>query len=181
MGIVEHNNDVIFFSGRDPYPNVRFDLNSYSITNGQPWDGVSFSGRTITVKAGRHKTKPVAEWFKKQFPGADALRLAGAGAWGDLPTNDAYPEELNFAIRGTLSLGIASGMVVLPNVVLGQGSWSTENNWWITGAGMTYNWNSELNPKRVLGATMHGTQNGRTVNVQFEWNAASNQFPFTVS
>ncbi|MGN6104775.1 MAG: hypothetical protein ACTHU0_06720, partial [Kofleriaceae bacterium] len=107
-----HDNDVLFYSGQDPHPNVRFDLDSHSITDGQPWGGMSYSGRTITVRAGRHASQSVANWFNAQFSGAAALRQAGAGAWGTLPTNDFHPGGLNFAIRGTLSLGLASGTVV---------------------------------------------------------------------
>lgn len=175
------SNDVLFYSGQDPHPTVRFDLDSHSITDGQPWGGVSCSGRTITVRAGRHGSQSVARWFNGQFSGAAALRQAGAGAWGTLATNDFHPEDLNFAIRGTLSLGLASGTVVLPNFVLGQGHWGSENNWWITAPGMTLNWDSPTNPHRVMGTSMQGTQNARTVVVNFIYQNSPNQFPFKVS
>ena len=47
---------------------------SYSITSGQPYGGLSCSGDTITIMAGRDNSKGVATSFKSGLTGGNGLR-----------------------------------------------------------------------------------------------------------
>lgn len=96
---------------------------AYSITSGQPWEGVSAqttsSGLSITAQAGRHDSSGPAQWFTQ-----NSSAMVGGNSYS------ASPSELNFAFSGTLTLNGADY-----DVVIGQGSNGEGNNWWIGGEG----------------------------------------------
>lgn len=113
----------------------------YSVTAGQPWQGVTgcpsaVDNCTITVMAGRNKTTPVAQWFTQNAPTAYCTGDCGG----------SQPSELNFAFTGTITINSSSYPITL-----GQGSSSPGvNNWWFGGSGWTYQkvgeWNSLVTP-----------------------------------
>lgn len=97
----------------------------YSITSGQPWGGVigcsaPVNNCTITVNAGRSTSTEVAQWFAQNAPIAVCTSECGGGG---------MPNELNFAIAGTISTGTATYPITI-----GQGSNGAGlNNWWLGG------------------------------------------------
>ncbi len=113
----------------------------YSITDGQPWGGVTtgpggeFPGEfQITAQAGRHGSSGPAQWFLSQ-----AQYMIGGDTW-----EATVPSDLNFAFSGLLTMTCSSapcgsapvGISNYP-IVIGQGSTGTSNNWWIGGQGWT--------------------------------------------
>ncbi len=105
---------------------------NYSITDGQPWNGVSTTtnneGATITVKAGRKKSTEVAEWFEKAIKNGSAIGCQ---------TIDKLPKKLNFACKGTMSFTHGGNSYVGEDIVIAQGSTTgARNNWWIGGPNM---------------------------------------------
>ena len=107
---------------------VDFQERDHSISTGQPYGGVSIKGSdTVIIKAGRHKTAQVAHWFHDAINGGGAIALT---------YGDTSPKELNFAVRGTLTLVINGVTYTAQNFVLAQGS-SEGNNWWLGSAQMS--------------------------------------------
>ena len=106
---------------------------SYKITSGQPWGGVTTQNQlSINAMAGRQNSTDPADFF-------NTLRQ-GAAFTG----SDPGPNDLNFAFSGvfTISANQFSGSPVPIgnyNILLGQGSdGAGVNNWWISGPGFTY-------------------------------------------
>ncbi len=106
-----------------------FDVTEYSISDGQPYDGVTVSGDDkLNVKAGRHGSDKVAKWFKQ---------IADTGVVAACDTDDSYPNKLNFAIYGTLTFESAEKTWVVKNVLFAQGhNARSRNNWWVGGPKM---------------------------------------------
>ncbi|KAF0813913.1 hypothetical protein IGB42_01592 [Andreprevotia sp. IGB-42] len=124
----QHDNDFTFnFPG---LTQVGFQERDHSISSGQPYGGVSIkNNNTVTIKAGRHKTSQVAHWFDDVVQGGGGIALT---------YSDTSPEELNFAVRGTLTLVINNVTYTAQNFVLAQGSTTTGgNNWWLGSAQMS--------------------------------------------
>ena len=123
----QHNNDVFFtINGLKSF---NFQETAHSITNGQPYGGVTSGIRSgkgaITVKAGRKGSTDVANWFKQEV---------GAGQTLVCDSKGTYPDKLNFAVEGTLTIGSVSGKTVTcDNVIVAQGHFGTTNNWWMGG------------------------------------------------
>jgi len=121
---------------------VEFDLNgvtafnfvesSNSITSGQPYggttSGVNDEQGWIDIKAGRQGSAAVAQWFAGQV---------GAGQTAVCDSTGNLPEELNFAVSGTLTFTLSTNQTyVCGNLVIGQGHFTGVNNWWIGGPNM---------------------------------------------
>jgi hypothetical protein len=123
----QHNNDVFFaINGLQSFS---FAETAHSITSGQPYggvtSGVSGGKGKITVKAGRKGSTQVADWFKQQV---------GAGQTLVCDSKGTYPDKLNFAVEGTLTIGEVNGRTVeCDNVIVAQGHFATTNNWWMGG------------------------------------------------
>jgi hypothetical protein len=120
-------------SAHDNYANfpgatsVNFNVTMHSITSGQPYEGVRFSGSTLDIKAGRKGSAgPVADF-------STGVTLANAiGLETEWPHITQLPKELNFMIKGTLSFTFSSGNThYCEDMRLGQGHHGTDNNWWI--------------------------------------------------
>ena len=120
MGIKIHDNEFIF--NIEGLSDVSFTEKDHSISHGQPYDGVICHGKTLVVKAGRHKTSDVAKWF---------INSAGSGGMIAKTFNDRQPSELNFAVRGKLTLKVNGIVHTIDDFLLGQGSYGNHNNWWI--------------------------------------------------
>ena len=127
MSTTEHDNDFTFVI--PGLSKVGFQERDHSISSGQPYGGVSVKGTTVTIKAGRHKTSQVADWFDSAVKGGGGIALT---------YGDTSPDELNFAVRGTLTLVINNVTYTAQNFVLAQGSTTTGgNNWWLGSAQMS--------------------------------------------
>ena len=114
-----HDNYVSF----DGVSSVQFSETSHSITDGQPYGGVAFSDNWLDVKAGRHESSEVADDFNDGITGDKALGLC--------TMSDSLPEELNFAVFGTLTIGSTD----CQEIRLAQGHRPPGiNNWWLAGA-----------------------------------------------
>ncbi len=108
---------------------LSFEVTAHSISDGQPYDGVHVEGDDqLNVRAGRHGTVPVAQWFRDQ---------AGSGVVTACSTSDTYPDELNFAVIGTLTFESADKTWVVKEMLLAQGhNLLGGNNWWVGGPHM---------------------------------------------
>ena len=93
MGIKIHDNEFIF--NIEGLSDVSFTEKDHSISHGQPYEGVTCHGKTLVVKAGRHKTSDVSHWFMNNTHGGGVIAKT---------FNDHQPAELNFAVRGKLTL-----------------------------------------------------------------------------
>ena len=126
------DNYVQFFqddgkSSGPPVQSVQFDETSHSITQGQPYEGVSsVDGYKLDVRAGRHGSEEVAQDFNA---GITLNNAVGAGA----SKHDHLPAELNFAVFGNLSVTIDGATRACQEMRIAQGHRPLENNWWIAG------------------------------------------------
>ena len=121
----EHDNWVYLLRWADNVQ-LAYEEIDHSITSGQPWGGVttgvSDQNWGIDVKAGRHTSSSVANWFRSHASAATCANWpSGCPDW---------PSELNFAITGTITIN-GTGYPV----TIGQGSVGLHNNWWIGGPG----------------------------------------------
>src|ERR1700761_5308593 len=128
-----------------------FTLKEYRVTQGQPYGGVSDSIDTakhyasIYVLAGRKKSEPVADWFFREIAIGEAL---GSGV-----KVGRMPAELNFAIKGDLTIAAGDTQLFCKDVVLAQGHSGPFNNWWVGGPHMKY---TEESKRTLLVQTCDG-------------------------
>ena len=128
----EHPNDFTFkMLG---ITDAKFEITSHKITKDQPWSGLSEitcndKGCKLIIKAGRQKSKEVANWFKDEVRGGAAI---GCGSY------DVLPGELNFACKGTFSFKHRNQWYSGQDLVLAQGrNARSRNNWWVGGPNMS--------------------------------------------
>lgn len=132
LAVTMRDNEVFFdIAGLETFS---FQEADHSIHSKQPWGGVSANvsrpggqGR-ILVKAGRKASSFVAAWFRN---------AVGAGQTAVCDSRGTFPDELNFATRGTLQFSAGGHTFTCGNFVVGQGHFATANNWWIGGPKMT--------------------------------------------
>ena len=114
-----HDN-YAYFIGAD----IDYEMDMYDVTEGQPFDHVSFEGNTLDVVAGRKKSNIVASVMSNGLGVTNFIGLKS--------TFQSIPSELNFAIFGTMTFTLPSGKVVeCPDFRIGQGNHQHTNNWWI--------------------------------------------------
>ena len=122
----EHDNDV--YIQATGVTSCNFEVTNYSITEDQPYSGVSAymedNQCKITVKAGRKGSDEVADWFYAQVDTGNAVACDSSGP---------MPDELNFAVEGVLTLERGGETVMCDNVILAQGHYTGSNNWWLGG------------------------------------------------
>jgi hypothetical protein len=104
---------------------------SYSITSGQPYGGLSCSGDTITIMAGRDNSKGIATSFKSGLTGGNMF--CSDGSCG------STPDKLNFYVTMDLTIGVGGQELTLKSLRVGQGHYTFTNNWWIGGPQCTSN------------------------------------------
>lgn len=109
-----HNNEIQF-EAQSSDLEVSFAYNDeYIVSDGQPFDGVTCKSEgemlTITIKAGRHGTSRCADWFTSFVNGENSRMIHTSGG-------DNKPDNLNFAIKGTLTINDNDF-----EICLGQGS-----------------------------------------------------------
>lgn len=127
----QHDNDVFFaIAGVTQFD---FAETAHSVSSGQPYGGtsskVSKAGAEaqIVVKAGRHGTSQVADWFKTQVGSGQTLVCDSKGT---------FPDKLNFAVKGTLKMTVGDKKITCQDVLVGQGHFGANNNWWMGGPNM---------------------------------------------
>merc|ERR1719295_65588 len=125
----EHDNKV-YFNCNNIY-NFSFVMSDHIVSHGQPWDGVTSSSQEnkgeLIAKAGRHGTSDVAKWFESRLNGGQAVGINSG--------ETSAPSNLNFAFIGNMSFVLEGKEYQLNNVVIGQGHYTTANNWWFGGEG----------------------------------------------
>eukprot|EP00486_Rosalina_sp_Unknown_P001431 CAMPEP_0201573276 /NCGR_PEP_ID=MMETSP0190_2-20130828/17021_1 /ASSEMBLY_ACC=CAM_ASM_000263 /TAXON_ID=37353 /ORGANISM="Rosalina sp." /LENGTH=207 /DNA_ID=CAMNT_0048000023 /DNA_START=42 /DNA_END=665 /DNA_ORIENTATION=+ len=134
-----HDNIVKFTSKTGPITfkysptNSPADGKDHIKTSGQPFEGVTSNNNSvpqsdgsIDVIAGRKGDKDNAKWFKTNLQDGVAL-------YSTSNNDPSVPDKLNFAIYGKLIFGLSGVEYTLNDVVIGQGHFSTTNNWWIGG------------------------------------------------
>ncbi|EPF2927911.1 hypothetical protein ACSL9C_000748 [Vibrio navarrensis] len=131
----EHIN--VFKFDIDGLSDVSFEETEHCITKGQPYHGVVCTkpkekqNVTIEIRAGRKKSHEVARWFMEQTHKQESL----GGGIAHTYTDD-YPRELNFAVRGNLTLTVFGIKYTAKDIILAQGSNPTSNDWWLGSANM---------------------------------------------
>jgi hypothetical protein len=127
-----HANEVFF--AMPGLQGFTFTATSHSVTKGQPYkpgtSRVDKPGQgVIVVNAGRSKSEDVATWFMGKVASGQTLACDSKGS---------APRELNFAVLGTLTLELnGQSPIVCEDVVIGQGSFGLNNNWWMGGKNMS--------------------------------------------
>ncbi len=100
---------------------------SYSVTSGQPFGGLSCSGNTITIMAGRHNSEGVATSFKSGLTGGNMLCSDGVCGLG------STPDDLNFYVDMDITMTVNGEERTLKSFRVGQGHYFLHNNWWLGG------------------------------------------------
>ncbi len=127
-----HANEVFF--AMPGLQGFTFTETSHSVTKGQPYKGVTSSvdkkGQgVIVVNAGRSGSKEVATWF---------MGNVGSGQTLVCDSKGSAPDKLNFAVLGTLTLQLAGqSPIVCEDILIGQGHFGVNNNWWMGGKNMS--------------------------------------------
>ena len=80
----------------------------------------------LDVRAGRHGTAEVAQYFNADITGDNALGIATS-------KDPALPSELNFAVSGTLTVATDQSTMGCPDMKIAQGHHVGVNNWWMAG------------------------------------------------
>jgi hypothetical protein len=125
VDVTEHDNWVYLLPWADNVP-LSYEQADHAITSGQPWGGIVTGVQDTTwgidVKAGRHASSSVANWFHSHASAATCANWpSGCPDW---------PSDLNFAITGTITINGTNYPITI-----GQGSVGPHNNWWIGGPG----------------------------------------------
>jgi hypothetical protein len=152
-----HANEVFF--AMPGLQGFTFTETAHSVTTGQPYKGVTSkvdkAGQgVIVVNAGRSGSKEVATWFMENVASGQTLACDSKGS---------APDKLNFAVRGTLTLQLVgqASPIVCEDVLIGQGHFGVNNNWWMGGPNMSGTHVS------ISGATVQRcTQKGNLLGVE---------------
>ena len=135
VGVTVRDNHVVFGPAtdtKDSIKTVRFEWdNGYSITSGQPWEGVNIATldtlytsqkyTDMNIRAGRQGSNPPLVWFNKRSGDVDVI--SNEKSWGEI-------DSLNFAISGYLIINDDRYLVTV-----GQEGFGGANGWWVGGQG----------------------------------------------
>ena len=105
---------------------VDFNETSHSVSEGQEYEGIFTLGYYLDVRAGRHETAEVAQYFNSGITPDNALGL-------DTKSDPPLPSELNFAVSGNLSVAMHNTTSVCQEMKIAQGHHGSTNNWWVAG------------------------------------------------
>ena len=99
-----------------PVQSVQFDETSHSITQGQPYEGVSTLGYYLDVRAGRHESEEVAQRFQCWFNSRQCLGFEHI--W------PAYPPTIRAQLCGFCNVSVTINDVtrVCPEMRIAQGT-----------------------------------------------------------
>lgn len=123
-----HANTVTINDPSNSIANMTYVKNSFQITSGQPATlPPVFTHQnnvfTVTMNCGRSTSTPVAASFNTASGGAGREYADGGGS---------TPEQLNFWFSLNFQMQSNQGQNVTNIVInIGQGNYSTTNNWWI--------------------------------------------------
>jgi hypothetical protein len=127
LDVTEHDNWVLMIPDWGT-ATLSFTLSDHDITSGQPWDGVSTGNQGgtwgIDAKAGRHASSGCSSWFRDHCSNATCCNWPSGC--------DPWPDKLNFAFTGTITIDGDSY-----TITIGQGSDGIHNNWWFGGPNWT--------------------------------------------
>lgn len=127
------NNTVVFINKQSSSPPIIdfYNLEGYSVTSGQPWEGVTVAPNhiEILVRAGRHNSEGPAEYFQSGLVPSNFLGLDAGSS----------PKKLNFAIKGVIKVTMGPDSTTCQDIRFGQGHTEAtplepENNWWVGGS-----------------------------------------------
>jgi hypothetical protein len=127
-----HDNKVFF--AMPGLQGFTFTETSHSVTKGQPYGGVTSKVEKkgqglIVVNAGRSGSTGVATWFMANVAAGQTLVCDSKGS---------APNQLNFAVLGTLTLELTGqAPIVCEDVLVAQGHFGVNNNWWMGGKNMS--------------------------------------------
>ncbi len=126
LATTEHDNVVEFDAENnlDVYSIVYYSDGDYSITSGQPWDGITTNnvsgeynvGYQVNAMAGRHSSGPPADFFNAR----------ANGLFTTTNSNKGTPSEMNFAFSGILEINGHDY-----KIVTGQNGCGTSNCWYV--------------------------------------------------
>lgn len=127
--VSSHSNVITITDESNTLTNIVF-AGFIKVSDGQPHEDAPKFGRdgnvfTITLEAGRHKTKEVADTFNFLCGGKDH-------EYAPFKEVDDTPDELNFMFSVQLQF-VFEGRGGFVNVYFGQGNVLGVNNWWIGG------------------------------------------------
>lgn len=123
----EHQNHIRFeLAGMTDF---HFTEKAYARADGQSYGG-TVSGLegdegTITVRASHKGFVEIADWFNQQVDRGSATACGLARS---------IPEELHFAVRGSITIYQDDSVILCDNLVVAQGRFLTGNRWWIGGS-----------------------------------------------
>ncbi len=124
FGVSIHDNDIWFTARSSVVQFTGFTLTDHSVTDGQPYDGVTVSkdskGLHFNVRAGRKSSTKPLDLFNKA--------AKEWGVWANDGNFDLFPDSLNFAIRGVVT-GTHDGKPFSCEMVLAQEATVFENHW----------------------------------------------------
>lgn len=108
-----------------------FKMTEHYITSGQSFKSVTFNQMSknqwrLTVEADRKGSDSVASWFKSGCSGGSAVATK---------TDTAWPDDLNFALKGDLTFVWTYRdkqlKYIIKDLMIAQGHRTGSNNWWI--------------------------------------------------
>jgi len=84
---------------------------------------------SVHLTSNRSGSKNVAKWF---------MGNVGSGQTLVCDSKGSAPDKLNFAVLGTMTLQLAGqSPIVCEDIVIGQGHFGVNNNWWMGGKNMS--------------------------------------------
>jgi len=146
---ISKNEVDIYTSGNVFVKQISFIPTDHKISAGEQYGGI-FNGVDISqympeltnnpnalwIVANRKNSHIVAQWVNSTLAGLGKAWVGSNAlvAW-EKGTN-LLPSELNFAVRGDLILFLGNNshdaeQYICPDVIFGQGSSGTSNNWWV--------------------------------------------------
>lgn len=117
---------------------MNFTMASFSVSDGCRL--VAKSLNVYDVEPGKYALRILAERWKTERVANDFKAAVGTGAAYGIDAMGDAPSSLNFMLRGTFNFlikGVGSSgtlnLATCENMVIGQGSTLTNNNWWLGG------------------------------------------------
>lgn len=124
-----------------------FTLTGYTITGGQPWEGVTSSSTsdgvlTIDVKCGRKGSHGPLAWFE-DFVTNQSYNAVVEADCSNTAANYP-PSSMNFAITGVLTINVDNGGARSYTICLGQTGDMLQNIWYMSGEKFTYKGSGQI-------------------------------------
>ncbi|KAJ9460610.1 hypothetical protein DIPPA_23701 [Diplonema papillatum] len=118
-------NDIYFDSNGTSV--VSYALDHYSITPKEKWEGLTWSGDHLVIKADRKQSGEVSADFVNGLTFANVLATEKG--------LDQLPHELHFAIFGNITFNLNGTTATCEDFRVAQGHTDvSHNNWWMGGS-----------------------------------------------